>query len=434
MILSGYLLEFAHPTDPTAAILFSTRSGAQVVIDHDSLASLRRGEPVAGNQALADIGMLVADHQQERYEVHGFVEQVNRLSDHLSVAVILGMHCNFSCTYCYEGSLKGAFAMADDTLAQLVRFVVEQGLAQGKSSIRLDFYGGEPFLYMEKIKEISHRLKKALAVSNSSYDFVLVSNGSLMTRQRVEELLPLGLSGIRLTVDGPAELHNATRPFAGGGGSFAQILANIKQCAGLVPLRLGGNYSRDTYQRFPEMFAELAAAGVEPGAFETIRFFPVMQPDERFSALGFHGGCSSVTENWLPEAAIFLREQLWRHGCLQQTSMPTPCMVDRDDAFTIHYDGSIYQCPALVGQEELICGDIWQGMTDYDNQYDRHNWQHHQECRDCIYLPLCLGGCRYMKYRSHGSMDVDCKKFFLDATLEHFVRQDVRYRHGIPAQ
>lgn len=430
MLLSRYLLEFPHPTDPQAIILFSTRTGAQVIIDPDSLSQLKRGEVVKGAEGLESIGLLVQDHGQECREVHGLMDEVNRLSPHLSVAVILGMHCNFACTYCYEGDLKGAFSMSDDTLQQLLRFLIEECRVRGKKKICLDFYGGEPFLYVDKIKEISCRMQQAMADMGGSYDFVLVSNGSLMRRKVVEELLPLGLSGIKLTLDGPAVTHNVTRPFVDGKPSFATIVENIKECAGLVALRVGGNYDQGSYERFPEMFAELAEAGLGPEVFESVRFFPVMQPDERFSSLGFHGGCSSVTENWLPQAAIFLREELWKHNYTQKTSSPTPCMVDRDDAFTVYYDGTLYQCPALVGQEELVCGDVWSGLKDYDRQYNRHNWRQHGECLDCIYLPLCFGGCRYMKYRADHTMDVDCKKSFLDATLAQFVSQDVRYLYG----
>lgn len=431
MLLSRYLREFPHPTDSLATILFSTRNGAQVVIDDDSLAQLRRGETVDGAASLADIGLLVDDYDKERREVHGLIAEINNLSPHLSVAIILGMHCNFACTYCYEGDLKGTFAMNDDMVEQLVCFLVQECQARGKTKVCLDFYGGEPFLYVAKIKEISRRMQQAMVEMGGSYDFVLVSNGSLMRRQAVETLLPLGLSGIRLTLDGPAVLHNTTRPLVGGGPSFAGIVANIKECVGLVALRLGGNYRRESYHRFPEIFGELAAAGIGPEAFELVRFFPVMQPDERFSPLAFHGGCSSVTENWLPQAAIFLREALWQHGYPQQTISPTPCMVDRDDSFTIYYDGTIYQCPALVGQEELASGDIWQGMTEYSQQYNRHNWRQHGECLDCVYLPLCFGGCRYMKYSADSTMDIDCKKSFLDAALEEFVSQDVRYGYAI---
>jgi len=50
--------------------------------------------------------------------------------------------------------------------------------------------------------------------------------------------------------------------------------------------------------------------------------------------------------------------------------------------------------------------------------------QSHEKCRTCLYLLLCFGGCRFMKYRKNLSMDIDCKKEFLDNTICSFVCQD----------
>ncbi len=133
-----------------------------------------------------------------------------------------------------------------------------------------------------------------------------------------------------------------------------------------------------------------------------------------------------MSEAWLPEAAIFLRQQLMDYGWDPDGITPTPCMVDRNNTFTIHYDGNIYQCPALVGQDELVCGDIHQGIQNYSKQYQVKNWENHKACRNCLYLLLCFGGCRFMKYRKDLTMDIDCKKNFLDETLESFVLQDIK--------
>lgn len=43
-------------------------------------------------------------------------------------------------------------------------------------------------------------------------------------------------------------------------------------------------------------------------------------------------------------------------------------------------------------------------------------------------LPLCFGGCRYMKLVRDGNMSgVDCKKQYYDVTLEALVKQDIKY-------
>jgi uncharacterized protein len=425
MLLSRYHKTFSHPEDPSALLLFSTRTTALVVLDHATYAALERGETVEGSEGLVECGLLVSDHGREREEVLHYLDEVNRLSDRLSVAVVLGMRCNFACTYCYEGDSKGAFDMDPATAQRLPDFLLDQ-CSPGCKRIGIDFYGGEPLLYREQIKTIAGGMQELCSKAGLTFDFALVSNGSLLRPELVDELLPFGLVTAKITLDGPAATHDRFRPFTNGGPSFATVLKNIRDCAGRLTINVGGNYTKESYPRFPELLDELKGAGLGPEHIGRLGFTPVIQPEhEQLAPLSFHGGCQSVSEPWLPEAAIFLRQQLLNYGWDPEGVTPTPCMVDRNNTFTIHYDGNIYQCPALIGQEELVCGDIHKGMEDYSKQYQVKNWQGHKACCDCLYLLLCFGGCRFMKYRKDLTMDIDCKKDFLDATLESFILQDI---------
>ena len=425
MRLSRYHQTFDHPAEPASLLLFSTRTSALVILDRATYGALQRGERVEGSEGLVECGLLVEDHQEEQKEVLHYLDEVNSLSSHLSAAVILGMGCNFSCTYCYEGERKGPSAMEAATAERLPAFLLEQ-CRPGYERIGIDFYGGEPLLYREQIKTIAGRLQELCGVAGLAFDFALVTNGSLLRPELVEELLPFGLSTAKITLDGPAATHDRSRPFKNGSPSFGTILRNIRDCAGLLTINVGGNYTRENYPRFPELLADLAGAGLGPSDIHRLSFHPVIQPEqEQLTPLSFHGGCQSISEPWLPEAAIFLRQQLLDHGWDPEGVTPTPCMVDRTNTFTVHYDGTIYQCPALIGQQELVCGDIHSGIGDYREQYQVKNWQEHEKCRNCLYLLLCFGGCRFMKYRKELTMDIDCKKEFLDNTLQAFALQDI---------
>ena len=68
---------------------------------------------------------------------------------------------------------------------------------------------------------------------------------------------------------------------------------------------------------------------------------------------------------------------------------------------------------------------------DYQGNHHIGHWKKEKKCQKCSYLPLCFGGCRYMAYQRDGHMaKVDCRKPFLDATLEPMLFQDLRYRYG----
>jgi uncharacterized protein len=66
------------------------------------------------------MGFLVESAAQERQAVQGYLDELNRLNPNLTVAVILGLECNFACRYCFQGEQKGQKNMTDATAQQLV--------------------------------------------------------------------------------------------------------------------------------------------------------------------------------------------------------------------------------------------------------------------------------------------------------------------------
>ena len=94
----------------------------------------------------------------------------------------------------------------------------------------------------------------------------------------------------------------------------------------------------------------------------------------------------------------------------------------------IGYDGGIYKCPVLMGQDEFQVGTLADGVNDYTQSHNLNVWKN-DECLDCAYLPLCFGGCRFLRKLQTGAIDgVNCRRDLLDATLEKIVRQDLELR------
>ena len=136
----------------------------------------------------------------------------------------------------------------------------------------------------------------------------------------------------------------------------------------------------------------------------------------------------SINEPWIIEAAALLREEIMKRGYKTPKMAPIFCMIENKDAYVVNFDGVLYKCPAFIGQEGFAVGDLKTGIKDYTDSYKLGIWKN-EECAECEYLPFCFGGCRYMSLVRDGSVDIlDCKRDFLDESLEAMVKQDVTYR------
>ena len=56
----------------------------------------------------------------------------------------------------------------------------------------------------------------------------IITNGLLLTPEVVDRLLPFGLNGVKITLDGDRDTHNRMRPLRGGQGTFDRIIENIR--------------------------------------------------------------------------------------------------------------------------------------------------------------------------------------------------------------
>jgi len=428
MYPSFYLKVFADNC-PDHRLLFSMKTGAIVRV-HRFLAESLQNQTVPARHAdlLARLGMAVSDPEAEKKEMLGFFDRLNARDPELHFTVVLNLDCNFACSYCYEGSSKGKHYMTTDNADHLLDFI-QARFKRGKKRLRIDFYGGEPLLSMDLIRRIASAAGEIAQSRNAECRLNLVTNGSLLKPEIAEDLARHGVKNARITIDGPAETHNQSRPFKSGKNSFDAILSNIKASCGIIKIAIGGNFEKHNYLKFPLLLDHLVNLGLTPEKIGPVKFDPVMKaPAGGLSIPEYHGGCASLNESWIREAEAFLREEILKRGYATQKIRPVTCMVDIQDSWVVHYTGEIYKCPAFIGKPEFAAGDLVAGIHDYSGMYHTQHWQN-EHCAQCPYLPLCFGGCRYMAYVRDGRVEAtDCRKDYLDACLERLVQQDARYK------
>ena len=429
MRLSRYLKTYPFEEMPGSLVVYSTKKTSVTLLNNDFFRSITNSSLSPEDEsALSKLGITVTDAEEERQSMLEYVDVLNAKNKNLNLSVIINLDCNFSCIYCYEEGLKGKLYMSDETVRHLIEFIKAK-FTGDKKTLNIDFYGGEPLLSTGIIKDISEALKSFTEERGAEYTFTLVTNGSLFTKKVAEALTHIGLRAIKVTLDGPAEIHNKYRPFRTGSGSFETIMRNLKETCDLVKIGIGGNFDTESYEKFIPLLDQLEKAGLTPDRIWEVKFGPVMKrPAGDTSPTDYHDGCMSINEPWLLKAEALLREDILRRGYATSKLMPMPCQVEITDNYVVNFDGVIYKCPTFIGRKGFAIGDVRHGTTDCADSYRLNNWKN-DTCLDCEYLPLCFGGCRYMSYMRDGNIDtIDCKKPYLNAALETLIKQDIKYR------
>jgi uncharacterized protein len=85
-----------------------------------------------------------------------------------------------------------------------------------------------------------------------------------------------------------------------------------------------------------------------------------------------------------------------------------PCELHWKNSYTIDPEGHVYKCPAVAGRPEMAVTSVRGEGEKIAPLVALRPWE---ECGDCPYLPVCVGGCLGGKFLQTGRTDqVACRK------------------------
>lgn len=444
--------------------LMNTFTDAQLVVSPDVAALLDRLDApspaptvlsdeereIAGE--LARHGFLVTSRREEHEALNRYFADIRHDTSELRVTVLTTLQCNFACDYCYQGDRgdynKFAEKMSLDTARQVADWIDGQLDETGAPSLVLTFFGGEPLLNLPVVYALAERAWRAGQTRGIEVSLSIITNGLLLTPEVVDRLLPLGLKGVKVTLDGDRDTHNRMRPLRGGQGTFDRIIENVRRVADKVAISIGGNFDAESVDSYPglldflleqEFADKLAKVAFKPILREPIPrqadgIIPLTAIDAANKPLGgtcmtAAGAGSSICDtcSFVDEKLSFLREETRKRGfpTLDGVHMG-PCEIHRSHAHTIGPRGALYACPGFTGEKQLSVGHIHDGQQGRQasarQKFDvLAAWK---ECGDCAYIPVCAGGCSVASHTELGDMNKPtCHKSSFDSALVSLAHQ-----------
>lgn len=436
--------------------LFNSLHDTQIVVSADVVGLIERverGQPVGRDatsreavRQLTELGFLVESREAEDRALEAFFHDLKEDAGHLRVTLLTTLQCNFACDYCIQGDQDAHHAPAGRMsleAAGLAADWMERRLdTLGSPRFTLTFFGGEPLLNLPVVYFLAERMWHACQQRGVVMTISIITNGLLLTEAVVDRLLPFGLTGVKITLDGDRATHDRLRPLRGGQGSFDRIIANLRTIAPRVRVSIGGNFDVESAASYPELLAFLRsepfADRITKIAFKPIirgpntgrpvsvarrtadgrRVIPLAPAQASDAALG--GTCMTAAGNGagatpcdtcglVDERMTWLRAETRAHGFETLDGLHMgPCELHRRHSYTVGPDGSLYACPGFSGEPDLRTGHVVPALdtahASMRDRFDAHApWR---ACGDCALIPVCGGGCSVAAHNEQGDLGV----------------------------
>jgi len=367
-------------------------------------------------------GFFIHDDDVDELRVYEARSLVSRYaSSSFGLTIVPTLDCNFACEYCFETHNKEY--MSEETADQVVEFA--RGFLQGVRRFHLSWFGGEPLMARKIMDRVSRGLIQVCDEMGIAFSSDVVTNGYLLTEKNIEWLRELRVNQVQVTFDGDKETHDSRRRLKDGRPTFDVLIANLKKAAGKFKLNVRINIDKNNVDKVRNIYPVIEESGLSNDVF--VYFGTIFTATE--ACKDYEASCLDVDAlgkillDYHGEALEKNREYL---------TFPFPlailggCGAMKPTQFIIDAHGGLHKCLNTVGTDEDKLGHISQPveMTPDLSWWLTWNPLNEPDCRECRALPLCGGGCPYLRRKG----DHTCTYF---KTAEYMSKLLKLYYEGV---
>lgn len=322
----------------------------------------------------------------------------------ITLKIQLGMRCNYSCSYCNQTSEVGSATVtktvdAEDFLEGLDQWL--EGAPQ-----RIEFWGGEPFLYFAKLKRLLPTLRERCPSAN----FTIVTNGSLLDEEILALIEQFDIF-ISVSHDGPGQHLRGPDPFDDPvrahwlrelwrrrGGENGRVAFNFVLTPGNADVQATRRWLAE---RIGDDNLLVDTEGIVSVYDEDTLHGSGRWEQEDFALLahsirnGFANGNALKVRDLTRRAQDFVESLRTRRP---SSALGQKCGMDRPDQLAVDLKGNVMTCQNTGAEGEHRLGHV-SAMEEVKLDTATH-WSHRESCRHCPVLQLCKGSCMYL----HGEL------------------------------
>ena len=196
---------------------------------------------------LSQGGFIINDDVDELDLLKHKAKEIVNSKDYFLV-IIPTLNCNFKCWYCIQNHIPSVMSLQTlDNIKRHIDYMVEK---KGITSLHIDWFGGEPFMYLEQVViPISRYAIDKCHQAGIPFVNGATTNGYYLGEETLNILKELHFSQFQITLDGDKSFHDKVKYQEGCVSAFDHVLTNINRIINnddKVLLYLRINYTHST--------------------------------------------------------------------------------------------------------------------------------------------------------------------------------------------
>ena len=319
-----------------------------------------------------------------------------------SICLHISHDCNLRCKYCFaeEGKYHGKREqMSLETGKKAIDFLISH--SGKRHNLELDFFGGEPLMNFEVLKEVVEYGKQQAEKAGKVFKFTCTTNGVLLDEDK-RNYLNEEMDNIVLSLDGRKEVNDYARPTANNKGSYDIIIDKFKamrHIRGDKSYFIRGTFTAKNLD-FCNDVLEMNDLG-----FDQVSIEPVVLPDNHSMALKQEHlpQLKAEYEKLAKEYVERRKGDKWFGFFHFNVNLDDgPCYRKRitgcgagSEYLAIAPNGDIYPCHQFVGEKEYLLGNVNEDVLNENIRdfFASSTVFTKEKCQNCWAKYLCSGGC-----------------------------------------
>jgi len=344
--------------------------------------------------------------------------------------------CNCKCSYCYvENNIPSEYKYS-----KMTKEIAESGIEIFSNLInenniirpKIIFYGGEPLLNFPVIESTVTQIEEKINSQKlpKLTEKILNTNGTLINND-IAEFLHKNRVVVSLSLDGPEKIHNLTRKYISGKGTFKDVLKGY-QILKKHNVEVGisctvGEHNIDELETILEWIESnfsISSIGFNLLIQSNINDFNKLYQYADKAAEKLIGCFQLCREKGIYEERIMRKVRAFVEGYILYSDCGG-C----GQQIVIDPEGNIGVCHAFCGTKEFFVSET-KDINFHNHQYWKE-WRYRSplvmpQCIDCIALGICGGGCPFSAFKQKGSIwELDEINCILSKKVTEFLLKDL---------